>query len=799
MKAGGPATLIQPGRFLRGGCFFIAITCSLINAGVPVREAESIYLAIRTMTLDTNEALNVTAKTCQLKRDVGILSFHSGTIFFFEEILGRRCALYFSGNGTLSLHPENPLELQQIQRFTGEAAPVLTFDQIYIIFTDSTYEQLIAQQRVDAFEGAPAAGKDARALARERFLVNSDARILENLLDRSTGSFFKAYMHCPAYGDLVFTIDPMRYEQVTLQRYRSERFQRRAEWETWYSTYLQDDASPAPGSCDMTDITIDVAIDEKQSLSARAEVTFTCLLDGIQCVPLDLAPMLRIEHVLLGSGDTCGVIQEEEKMDAQAWLIFPEPLRVDSVYSITCTYSGERVVDDLGGGNFAVNERTRWYPTFYGMNRDAAHFRVVFAVPDGLTLLGTGELVRTWTNGGYSYSEWQSIGECTHAGFNFGKYSQHTEKSALCSINCFTNKFLSDDLNELRRMVEGSKSLQADLMMLPQELTTDNMGKNAAIESQNAYSTFVHFFGAIPTTEIRVSQQPQTSYAQSWPALIYLPFTSFLRKSVRERLGLVFDKESVLWYETLASHEMAHQWWGHAIMTGSYHDQWLEEGFATYAEALYLQMTEGTNQFREFMESERKKIIGKVAGKRASELGPIWLGSRLSSLDAPQGRLLMYAKGAYVLHMLRMMFFDYGKKSDERFITMMKDFTRTFIGQRVTLADFKMIAERHWGQSLAWFFNQWVFGTEIPIYRIKHKVNMSSEGKYIMTITATQEGVSSDFTMPLPIVVNFADGHAVVSMLMKGTEPLEKKFSFSVKPESIEPNPWNAVLCEISE
>jgi hypothetical protein len=610
----GDENRIEPDarNFFLKSFLVIQILGAFTHAEIHFKQVEETYAAVREMSLNTSEVLIV--DTCLLQRDVGVFSFNSGSFFFFEEVEGRKLALFFDGNGTFTITPDNPIERQQLERFTGDGAPVIDFDYAYIFFTDSTYEYLSAQHDMSPFAGKSDLGEEVnkfREEIRRNFTANSDARLLYDILNFSKSDFFKAYFHSPIFGDMMFAIDPLRDERVTLLRYRSKRFEERADWETWYSTFAQDGKMRMPMLCDITDVILDVTINER-SLSVKANVNFVCLLDGMQGAPLDLSPRLRIQQMILGSNDTCFVIQEKEAENAQAWVIFPEPLHAGSTYTFTCFCAGTEIIEDLGGGNFAVRERTHWYPTFYSQDRDAARFQIVFSLPEGLTLLGTGDHVRTWKEDGRVYSEWRSVGSCMHAGFNFGKFSKHSEKSDFFFFFFLTNTFLSDDLSEVRRIVERSKALQAELMMLPQELTTENMGKNAAIESRNAYNTYFHFFGPIPFTRIKISQQPQMSYAQSWPTLIYLPFTSFFRESVRERLGLVFDKESVVWYETVASHEMAHQWWGHTIMTGSYHDQWLEEGFATYAEALYLQMTEGTNRFKEFLEWEKKKIMGKM-------------------------------------------------------------------------------------------------------------------------------------------------------------------------------------------
>ena len=259
-------------------------------------------------------------------------------------------------------------------------------------------------------------------------------------------------------------------------------------------------------------------------------------------------------------------------------------------------------------------------------------------------------------------------------------------------------------------------------------------------------------------------------------------------------------KKSVLFHETLASHEIAHQWWGHTIAANSYHDEWLEEGFATYSAALYLQITEGTDRFKDYMEMLRDQILAKAEkGRSATELGPIWLGGRLSSLETPIGRRLIYFKGAYILHMLRMMLFDYETKSDERFISMMKDYVSTYSGKITSTEDFRKVVEKHFGENMDWFFDQWIYGTEVPVYKFDYQIESTDEGKYLLTMMVGQGGVSPSFKMPIHFVINFDNGYAVAQMLVTGSEPIAKQFKLPNKPKSISPNPWHGVLCVIQQ
>jgi aminopeptidase N len=129
---------------------------------------------------------------------------------------------------------------------------------------------------------------------------------------------------------------------------------------------------------------------------------------------------------------------------------------------------------------------------------------------------------------------------------------------------------------------------------------------------------------------------------------------------------------------------------------------------------------------------------------------------------------------------------------------MMKDFVRQYSSRVATTSDFKQVVENHFGRSMAWFFDQWVYGTGIPVYHVEHDISVV-EGGYVLTVIVRQSDVAENFQMPLPILVHFKNGYAAVFVQVTGSEPVVKQFRLPLKPQKIEINPWNAVLCETTK
>jgi len=157
-------------------------------------------------------------------------------------------------------------------------------------------------------------------------------------------------------------------------------------------------------------------------------------------------------------------------------------------------------------------------------------------------------------------------------------------------------------------------------------------------------------------------------------------------------------------------------------------------------------------------------------GIRAIDAGPVTMGYRLS--NSREGfditRRLIYPKGAYILHMLRMMMYD-RQNGDERFKETMKDFVSTYSGQAATTEDFKAVVEKHMSpemdlegnHKMDWFFNEYVYGTQLPNYKFEYSFETGGDGGVVMNIKLVQSGVGANFRMLVPIYFELASGQIV--------------------------------------
>jgi aminopeptidase N len=223
------------------------------------------------------------------------------------------------------------------------------------------------------------------------------------------------------------------------------------------------------------------------------------------------------------------------------------------------------------------------------------------------------------------------------------------------------------------------------------------------------------------------------------------------------------------YWKVVTPHEVAHQWWGHTVGFESYRDQWMSEGFAEMSASIYLSFIEKSQQkFISFWNDERELLLERNAeGFRAIDAGPVTMGYRMSNSRTgfELTRRLIYPKGAYILHMIRMMMHD-NRTGDQRFKEMMQDFVKTYAGKTATTEDFKAMVEKHMtremdlegNQKMDWFFNQYVYGTQLPSYKLDSSFETGADGDVVFSFKVTQSNVKDDFRMLVPIYLELADG-----------------------------------------
>ena len=156
-------------------------------------------------------------------------------------------------------------------------------------------------------------------------------------------------------------------------------------------------------------------------------------------------------------------------------------------------------------------------------------------------------------------------------------------------------------------------------------------------------------------------------------------------------------------WDFIVVHESAHEWFGNSVTATDVADNWIHEGFASYAEVLFTECEYGKEAGNDYCEGVKKSIdndipvIGNYAVKN-------------------EGSGDMYNKGSNIIHMIRQII-----NNDNHFRNLLQDISKTFYHQTITTKEFEAFISLKTGKNLAVFFDQYLRTTQIPT--LEYKLN----------------------------------------------------------------------------
>lgn len=230
--------------------------------------------------------------------------------------------------------------------------------------------------------------------------------------------------------------------------------------------------------------------------------------------------------------------------------------------------------------------------------------------------------------------------------------------------------------------------------------------------------------------------------------------------------------------DMLICHELSHSWWGDNVTCINWKHIWLNEGFARYAEALWLERLNGRSGLKDYMTTLNRPSA--------------WRSGSLYVQDTTSASIIfnriVYDKGAWVLHMLR------GLTGDENFYEIFSRYRQRYSGSVASTADFQEVCEEVYGQELDWFFEQWVYGVGQPYYKVSWHHSQDSAGRWNLAVTIDQIQKSATlFRMPLELFVS--DGlNDTIFVITDSLEVQTFNLLSEIKPESVSLDPDGWVL-----
>ena len=237
--------------------------------------------------------------------------------------------------------------------------------------------------------------------------------------------------------------------------------------------------------------------------------------------------------------------------------------------------------------------------------------------------------------------------------------------------------------------------------------------------------------------------------------------------------------------EGLIVHELAHQWFGDMITLANWHNIWLNEGFAKYSEALYIEAKYGARGYHDFMAIQAdgaRTAVGPIFSRDTSNIGILF------SLP------LTYQKGAMVLHMLRHVI------GDSVFFRAMRNYASDprFRFNVATTEGFQSVCESTSGMTLGYFFNQWIYGERYPHYTYEWSTKQSGSGFELAITIGQTTGTANPaiFSMPIDFTLSAAGWDTTVVVFNTSNEQ-QFSFSLSHRPTSVALDPDGWILHDV--
>jgi len=277
------------------------------------------------------------------------------------------------------------------------------------------------------------------------------------------------------------------------------------------------------------------------------------------------------------------------------------------------------------------------------------------------------------------------------------------------------------------------------------------------------FTYFITLYGSPASNVLRVVELPDDTVPSAWAP----DLAALAGRGITPRTN----------YRLLAN-TIAHQWWGVSISPASRDDWWLDDGFARYSEARYIESAAGSAGLQE-------AVKDMSVGALSYDTVPLSSAGKLD-LFSPEFQSLVTDKGAMILHMLRWVV------GDQKFDQIMREFTSQYAGKSARVEDFRNITEKVYGDKLTWFFSQWLDSTGAPEFKTKYTIYRLGNNKGFRSVGQIAQDLDL-FRMPVELKID-TDGKTEIKRVdVVGTDSAFSVDTFG-RPRRISIDPDNRLL-----
>jgi len=708
-----------------------------------------------------------------LRRDAAALHLDWGTVHFFEPhvINGveRVTGAVFVGEGDLTYSPPSRIERDHLAIFAKSDSLKIDFHTLYLRFADDTFSELSEHLE---WTGKEFNRPDHHREFAEQFIGDDlPYRLMQSAMLGLAPGFFHVTIG-PAHDvkdPYFFTIDPTFPEEVRLAQRPHADTGHRMEIVNMF-----DLAGQAERGLDLAyeskdlivprHYEVETTLEKSGDAKIRAVVDLVAWRGPLYAFAASLYQELRVRSVATSDGRPLEFHHEPKKSWSRIFLA--DPLAPSDSLRLVMEYEGRLLEKDWWGVYFP--DPIGWYPQFGREGR--ATYDLTFSAPKPYQVVSGGEFVESRDTGKRIVSRYRLKEPVDQTSFNVDQYnSVHSlapEDGSAPPVTVYmTDEGLKAHAQRHERIAYDAKTATEPPVLVARDVS-------------DAARLFCWYFDKCAFDSIAVTGIV-APHGISFPGLLHLPIGAH-----HSRLDEAFH-----------GHEVAHQWWGLGVAPRTYHDAWLAEGLAEYFGYRYAAWSQKDDQtLYDLVGMACRHVIKnrKTAFRERRPIAPLWFGLRANSSEtAGDYSILVYEKGAVVLHMIRDLLLDLSTDDESAFIELMRDFYARHEGRDASTRDFQRVVEEHVGIGMDWFFDQWVYGTEIPTYEFGYGYRQTPDGNYSVRCTVTQRNVSADFQMYVILKVEF-EGGEVVRFRVLIDEPAT---NFALPPLPSEPK--NIVLNDL--
>jgi aminopeptidase N len=500
------------------------------------------------------------------------------------------------------------------------------------------------------------------------------------------------------------------------------------------------------------EITLDIA---EKSFRGETTVTLSSLREGLEKIVLD-AEAYTVTRVRGQWGKELPFYQEDKHLTVE----LARTLNIGEVFSFTVSYRGKDPSDGLRFYEETAENPAlvasdswpsgvhHWFPC-YDYPNDKVTNEVIATVKRPNKVCANGRLVRVFENPAedtvtYHWSQEQS-------------HSTYLIFLAAAPYVVIEDKY---------------ETIPINYWVYPQH-------EEDALRTYKKTPLMMKFFN-----EIFDYPFPWAKYDQ-----ISVPFGGGMENTSATAMThrIIHDERAAQDYSSIGivSHELAHQWWGDLITLRTWAHAWMNEGFGTYCDYLYTRFDRGNDEGAVNLLGKKDAYLGEA---RNRYIRPI-VSHRY---DRPEDLFdsHSYPKGAVVLHMLRDIV------GDELFFKTLSYFLHRYAFDVVDTHDFERAVKTVTGQSLDWFFDQWVYKPGHPVLDIGSTYD-EERGSLNLTVRQVQDtspGVPV-FVFPVDIAIVTSRGRRTERIWIRKAE---ESFTFPVleKPALVRFDERNVLLKE---